>query len=271
MVTLLIMPTLYGQSTNEVLYHTSYLENSDKNLESILLDSNKFTSSENSNLIFGITKMPVWVKLELKKSNSSNLILTIDRPLFDSLSVFYKNIEGQLTEYHAGFQVPNPNGFLDVNTPSLKINTFQLLDSIIYIRAKSSYSLMLPISIKTSDDFYISRQDFTIFATFLLGGLFIMMMYNFFIYISLKDSTYLVYSIGILVTLLIQSSIQGYLDQLLPLPMFISYYIISVGIALNVIISAWFIILFLEFKNFSRWMIYLLFLLIGMGIGVITL
>ncbi|UXP31546.1 ATP-binding protein [Reichenbachiella agarivorans] len=260
---------LLGREQQEsVIFKTSIFEDSLGKETLASVQSQPFIPRQNSDLIFGVTRSCYWVKLDLIQF-PKQFVVEIDRALLDSLSVYYFNTDQQLVSHHFGFEVNahgQPNAF---TIPYALIDADEIKDSVIYIRAKSTYAMMLPMNIQSIPSFYASRQLNDIFAILLVGGLFVMMLYNFILWTSVKDFTYLVYSMGILITVIVQIGIQGYAYQFIPQSTVVSYYIVSVSIAINIIIAAYFCLEFLGRQNLSKWMKYGLYALVGLGLTIL--
>lgn len=259
-----------GTQAEEIPYKTFYYEDNDASLTFNQLDSTKFIETEPSQLIFGVTKKTVWVKVNIDSIVQNPFVLTIDRSLIDTLQIFIPEKQSTKT-YLFGIRKIRPEQALVNPMPSILIDPNKLVSKNIYIKANSSYSLLLPIELSYPKEFYKNSQLYDFFAAILLGALLVMMLYNFFLWTSVRDNTYLIYCLGILFTIIIQATIQGYSFLVLPHTLAISYYFVSIGIAANVILSVWFCIRLLVRRNFKKWMLFCCYVLIAMAGAIILL
>ncbi|MTI40652.1 7TM diverse intracellular signaling domain-containing protein [Fulvivirga lutimaris] len=267
---LLIVITIEAKDVEaqELPYKTYYFEDTDglHTVESI--EQVSFVKTDPSQLIFGVTKNTIWVKVKIDSTIKTPFVLTIDRALIDTLQIIAPEVNSYKI-YRFGIRADRPEEALFNPMPSVLIDPNKLASRNIYIKANSTYSLLLPVALHYPKDFYTESQLYDFFAAILLGALFVMMLYNFFLWTSVRDNTYLIYCLGILFTIIIQTTIQGYSFLLLPAAFAPSYYFVSVGIAANVILSVWFCIRLLEIRNFKKWMLACCYGLMAMGAAII--
>ena len=169
----------------------------------------KLTSQEIPNL--GISKSAFWLKFEiLNNTTNSNLNLILEQPNIDLVELYkisstekhQKVRKGEHEDfYHKNYQ--HPNYIFDVNIPKNESRIF-------FLKVKANEPLFLPLfisSIKTTIT-YISKQD-TLFS-FYAGIILVMLLYNIFIYFTVRDNSYLYYVFYILFILLTQIALKGY-------------------------------------------------------------
>jgi len=166
---------------------------------------------------FGITASAIWLRLTVQnKSNINNLILQVNQPIIDEIEFYYYDPKtgtypvirlGEykpfgLREYHT------PQYLFDLKVPHDSIRTY-------YLQVRSKENLQVPMSLGTR----ISVLDFFVVGNLAsgiyIGIMLVMLLYNLFIFGSLRDRSYILYSLYILFTLLTQSGLQGYTFQFL--------------------------------------------------------
>jgi len=84
---------------------------------------------------------------------------------------------------------------------------------VVYLKLKSKEALQLPIVIATEALILNQQKNKGILFGLYFGIMAVMVLYNLFIYVSLKDKNYLYYVLYIIFVYLTQSSIQGYTFQ----------------------------------------------------------
>jgi signal transduction histidine kinase len=176
-------------------------------------DSLVFQEIEGNVLSLGISPDYCFGKVEISNLNLNVGIFTvyIDNSLLDEVTVYRDNnfssvifkggelfpSESDNTGY--SFQLPNLDG-----------------KSVFYFKARSDEQLIMPIQIYYDYlDFIKQEIDKRAFYFFYLGVMIVMILYNIFIFISVKDKTYLKYVFYVGTVMLTQLVISGYADQYL--------------------------------------------------------
>ncbi|MGF1924285.1 MAG: sensor histidine kinase, partial [Bacteroidia bacterium] len=160
-------------------------------------------------LNFGLSQSTYWIKLNSHKAQDfSGQVLYIDQSRLSSAALFIHNIDTivRLMPY-------NPFDYSGGRFTQGKI--FQLPENIgketdIYIRVKSNENLILPISITKEETLLEKISSRGIIFGFYTGIMTIMFIYNLFLYIIIRDKSYIYYVFYILCAWLTQISIQGY-------------------------------------------------------------
>jgi hypothetical protein len=165
--------------------------------------------SNNEVLNFGIDKATYWIKLTSQKRHEfANQVLYIDQARLSYAELFL--LKNDSTSKLSLF---NPFSYSKSRFTQGKI--FQLpaiieKGSTIYIRVHSNENLILPISI-IKEETLLEKISFRgIIFGFYTGIMSIMFIYNLFLYIIIKDKSYIYYVFYILCAWLTQISIQGY-------------------------------------------------------------
>ncbi len=202
----------FNAIADPVLYKfSSYLDTAFvlKTIEQLNEEDHLFTPESDAKQIgFGFTNYPLWLKIKQNGSSTEKQILSIDYPLLDSVQCFYQNNEGQWNSILIGDKVKGwdrkyqaTNLFMDL--PIARSGLY-------YLRIKSESSLTVPLRIQTLENFYFNNSTDQIFYFLYYGFLLVMLIYNFFLYYSLKSKTYLIYCFSILFTLAYQTVNNGH-------------------------------------------------------------
>jgi signal transduction histidine kinase len=159
----------------------------------------------------GVTSSNFWIKFKIKNASSkSDLLLELAQPTINEIEFYIINANGKIKKVESGVHIPFPNRkyqytnyIFDLDISSGQTNTY-------YIKVKSGDQIMIPVSIGISQFIYESvASKNTIFGIY-FGMIIVMALYNFFIYLTVKDKTYLLYVTYIILVGLTQLSIQGY-------------------------------------------------------------
>jgi len=180
--------------------------------------SEKFESNTRSVPNPGIVPdYTVWARFSvLNRSNIENLLLQVDQPTIDEIE-FYQ-FDYILQKYHVlkmgEFQMFSlrryltPDYLFDVHIPKGQTRIF-------YLKIRCKENMQLPIFIGTSTAIFNQSVVKNIISGIYIGIMLVMMLYNLFIYFSIKDKSYLYYALYIIIILLTQTNLQGYPFQFL--------------------------------------------------------
>ncbi len=210
------------QASVNVLPFINILE--DKNKRLTLDDilelryQSKFTKHRKEHLNFGISESNIWMKLILinKTNRDKNFLLCIQNPDLDKVD-FYELIDssivrsvftGELKDissreiYHRHFLfnlslIPN-------KIYTYYINTNNLADAI-----------FIPVTIMDKNEFEILDFKHQIIHILIYGLLLFTVIFNLYLFMSIKDKIYLYYSLYILSAILLNLTADGYFHQFL--------------------------------------------------------
>lgn len=221
--------------------------------------------SEHLNL--GYLSVPVWLKVELEnKSKIEDWQFVLDMPFTDSIDFYQKKDTRLISHSQTGWLFPydsrgkiKNNGF----TFSLEASTNDKITC--YLRIRSDYPILLPISILTKEKTHQEGKDSHIGHGIYFGILLVMMLYNLVIFFIIRDSNYLFYVLTIIFTFLTFAGVSGYLFKYI-YPNFpeANVYFTRAAMAGTVIVASIFTIQFLQLRKNFIWL-YRLF------IGIIIL
>ncbi|MFT3903684.1 MAG: 7TM diverse intracellular signaling domain-containing protein [Niabella sp.] len=174
-----------------------------------------FTRYGDGMVSLGFRKSAIWLRFSIEnKSDVEQLYLRVANPQIDSICLFYFQDSNRYLSAHMGeyknfgnrfFQVPNY--IIPVNIPKGQTREF-------FIRVKSIDQLSLPISVGPLAQIMAQENESAINFSIYLGIVLIMVLYNTFLYISVKDSSYLYYILFIIFVGLSQFMLRGYTFQL---------------------------------------------------------
>lgn len=208
-------PIIFTDITNSIRIGKSVfiLKDLDNSLTfSKVLVSDAFQKSKQDVPNLGVSKSSFWIKFSiLNRSSSSDLLLEIAQPTLNNISLFYLDKNNIYNSINEGIYISfnkrkfnNQNYIFDIKVPQGKICTF-------FLKVKSNDQIMLPIIIGKSNVLMESLMIKDLIFGLFIGTLFAMFLYNLFIFFSVKDSIYLYYVAYILIIIVLQASLQGYL------------------------------------------------------------
>lgn len=161
---------------------------------------------------FGITKNTIWVKLNIiNKSEFDSLIIEIKNPALENVAFYsYSNgivhnimQSGSVFEFSKRWVQTLP-GFLY----PLSIKPNQTVT--VFIRVKSNTPVHLPVSIGSVHNITQTGFKESLLTSFYFGIVVVMFFFNLFIFLSVRDESYLFYIFYIFFVGLAQLVISGY-------------------------------------------------------------
>jgi len=198
--------------------HVGILEDKEHKLSiQDIIHSNKFVTSKQDVPSLQITASTVWVKAIIANhTNQNTLTLNLEYPTLDSVMLISMPPVGQsYTMISTGEFIPvkareykHQNYIFDLKIPPGEIRTF-------YLRAIASEQMQLPLMLGTpkviSEDISAKDLIFGLYA----GIILVMLLYNLFLYFTVKDRSYLYYVMYILFVGLSQACLMGYAPRFL--------------------------------------------------------
>lgn len=154
-----------------------------------------------------LTNYSFWFKFQLKNySEYKKLLLVYDQPVWNDI-VLYKVKNGIIDSVVSGERVPLSQRLFKYNIP-----IFEVVDdsSEYYIKITSIGTLQLDLKLTTIGNFIEARFTKNLLLGIYYGMLLIMLFYNFFIYFTVRDKTYIYYSVYMAVLIITQLALEGY-------------------------------------------------------------
>ncbi len=222
-ITLLVLFTLKAQSEiiftgkksiesvgGQIKYYVD--SNSNQTIESIQQTTSFITSTEKVP-DFGLLKVPIWLKVEVKnQSNSPNLMLQFEQSYLQTIDIY---------SFENNVFVVNKSG-LERPFNSRMVNSYKFIYKLdippgtsrtYYFRIKSILKMRMPISLGQRNDIIENNLSKNICFGIYFGIMLVMFLYNLFIYFVLKESIYLYYVGYIIIVGLVQTTYEGYSFQ----------------------------------------------------------
>jgi len=175
-----------------------------------------FTPNEQAVPNLGFRDQPLWGRIDFEKEKDSqrDWIVDIALPSLHNVSFFIVQNDSVLQEHRTGFMVPLKERKLPFRNPALKIPRTISGAFSVYARIHSETPLLLPFSIKEYDNYIRYQFIIEFLLGFYFGALFIMAVYHFYLYLSLRDTSYLLIVLFIVTFALGQmTAVYGFLAE----------------------------------------------------------
>jgi signal transduction histidine kinase len=205
---------------NPALY-ISYLHDSDNvlTIEDILGENHTmdFTQNREETIQFGFEKTTYWLRLRVRNFTDVSPYLEIENQELDSIEYFLVDNEGKLV--HKAFT----GNSVKIADRSLKTSRF-LIDMQLsgnepytcYVRISAQpASIVLPMRIASLEKFFETINVDNIWQGIYFGLVVFMFIYNLFLYLSIKDTSYLYFALFIGFTGFVFSLHSGFCREIL--------------------------------------------------------
>jgi len=196
-----------------------------------------WTKNENSSQNFGQINAPIWFKLQLRKVNQNpeQLYIVLNYPHHDFLNIYFIDQNKIKKEIHTGDLLPfktrenaEPNFIFPVPSSQSSLD--------VYISLRSEGLLKIPLYLATQTQLNEQTKNFNFASGIYFGAIAIMLIFNLFIWLTIKDRSYFYYLVYIICSASFQWTLTGLSFQYLwpDFPLFNQYGIIITAILMAV-------------------------------------
>jgi two-component system NtrC family sensor kinase len=164
----------------------------------------------------GVTGSTIWVQFKIKNyTDQDALLIELANPILDEVELYTTLDKENFTDRRMGeyerFSLrdyDHPSYVFNLQVPKNKT-------ALCFLKIKSKEQIVVPIKLGSSNTILDSIREKDLLFGIYAGIMFVMFLYNAFVYLSTKDRSYLYYIIYIMFVGLTQSCFQGYTFQFL--------------------------------------------------------
>ena len=184
---------------------------------SAILSSSDFQTLDNEVPNLGTSADAIWLRLPIKNSSDQDLdfLLEIAYPLLDEVELYSLSENGSYQSIklgeHQNFSIRKykvPNYVFDIHLPRQSERVF-------FLHIKSTEQIILPIYLSSKRLFVRTMNNDSLISGIYIGIVFIMAIYNLFLFFSVRERGYLYYVLYVLCAGITQMGIKGYSFQYL--------------------------------------------------------
>ena len=256
---------LYPEQTNTQANIQYFIkEGTTSNFSTIKeMPASKWTSLQKEETInLGYIDEEIWVRIDVQNTNPeiNDWLFHINYTLLDSLDAYIQQPNRNWKEIHTGRGLPfNSRGKIKSPHFAFKITLSDTSNYACFFRIHTKGPLIFPITIKQETAFQQNMMNSHMYYGIYFGALAIMIFYNLFIFLTLRDMNYLYYILSIICTVGIFMTVAGYsFKYLFPESVWFNMYFTRIFMGLVVLATATFALNFLEVKKYAVWPVYLL-------------
>jgi len=178
--------------------------------------SKNFFKSNRVNPNFGFTSSVYWARFKLKnRSGMNEWLLEIGYPQLDRIELYIQQ-SAQTVKISDRFIVKKAGDFFPFKEREVKHQNFIFRlpvdvnnEQIFYVRIESGSSMQIPLTVWSYQAFSENDHDGRIALGIYYGIILVMVLYNLFLFFSLRDRNYLYYVLYIISYGLTQLSLNG--------------------------------------------------------------
>lgn len=179
-----------------------------KGINEILGAANIFKLNREDIPHYTSTKSAIWLMASILVDTEDPVYMQFGYSMIDSIELFIVNDQNVVIAHKVvGAFIPIDQMELGDNNPKFKLNAGNYN---YYIRVKGTYTIQLPIKLKSYQTLFRDRINENITQGAYIGFALLIILYTFFLWLSLQDKVYLYYILHILATALITLHIGGY-------------------------------------------------------------
>ena len=161
----------------------------------------------------GFSKGAIWVRTRVtNNSDSATFNLLINQPVLDTLSIFILNeTDSLISSYTVGESFSKTTVHLNTKRNfRIPLTLSNGQSKNIYLRIATEEQIVLPVYIASLDGAWKLYSDSNLLFGSYFGIIIVMMLYNFFIFLSVRDKSYLIYVIYVFFVGITQAALEGY-------------------------------------------------------------
>lgn len=161
----------------------------------------------------GFTKGAYWVRTQIKNSSdSTDFFFLINQPLLDTLDIYILNdADSILSKYTVGESFSKSSKHLNTKRNfRIPLTIKKGETQKIYLRIATAEQIVLPVYVSSPDGAWSLYSSSNLLFGAYFGIIMVMMLYNFFIFLSVRDRSYLIYVIYVFFVGITQAALEGY-------------------------------------------------------------
>ncbi|HYF02794.1 MAG TPA: sensor histidine kinase [Patescibacteria group bacterium] len=173
--------------------------------------SKLFKKSDAENPSYGLTKSAYWIRFDLdtRRTHQHEWLLELSYPVIDEVILFKKQNDGSFKKRVSGDmhafktrEIKHRNIVFVLPSDTSSIQTY-------YLRLTTSGSMQIPLTLWDKDIFTAKDHEEQLAFGLYYGIVFVMIVYNIFVFFFIGDKSYLFYSLYLLVFTLFLMAVNG--------------------------------------------------------------
>lgn len=156
--------------------------------------SRRFAKSDSSILYYGFTDAAIWVRFTVSPACANETwLLEVGYPLMDHISFFVPGAGGSLIEKKSGYRLPFSSREIPHRHFLFRLPHQQSATSTFFLRFTNEDRMEIPLTIWKESAFRRHEHTDQYVLGIYYGIVLVMILYNLFLFISIRDRSYLYY------------------------------------------------------------------------------
>jgi signal transduction histidine kinase len=219
-------------------------------------------------LKFGYLEPNLWLKISTRTTRpQTNWYLEIPAPFLEYVDFYQLREDGTWQHSTAGYYIKQSERAIAHTNHVIRLNFLTDSSNTVFVKIAGKSPKTFPVMAVEESKFNATVRLEDIGYGIFFGILAVMFFYNLLLYITLKQTDYLLYICTIVCTFLIFASASGYGGKFLwPEMPFMNFYAGRLTLGIMIIFLSIFTIRFLDVKKYSYVMYYLVAALVPLGV-----
>jgi len=176
-----------------------------------VVQSATFTPAKNNTINLGISNSTFWLQFSVRNNTNTNaLVLALEQPMIDEAEVFIQNSNGTFDRVLISKNTSFFNRLYPYVDYIFNLNIAQHESKTVYVKVKSAAQMVVPMEVSTVENAVSMSERKELLFGLYAGIILVMALYNLFVYFTVKDKSYILYVIYILMIGLTQTTLPGF-------------------------------------------------------------
>jgi diguanylate cyclase (GGDEF)-like protein len=201
-----------GYSLND---HVEYIEDTlgEFKAEQLMRPDQPWHMHDKETLSFGYTRSVYWFRFEVqnKADKAISHLLEIAYPVLDNISMYVYDAKNgqQIAQHRLGDKIPFNLRQIQHRHFVVPLDLEPLQQQVWLLRIKTSSAMQIPMTVWPEREFFLQDQSRLMGLGLYYGIMFIMILYNLFVFISVREENYLYYVLYVASMAGFLASLQG--------------------------------------------------------------
>jgi diguanylate cyclase (GGDEF)-like protein len=201
-----------GYSLND---HVEYIVDDlgEYQAEQLMSPGQQWLKHDQETLSFGYTRSTYWFRFEVHNSTHHAIhhLLEIAYPVLDNISMYVYDAKNglQVAQHTLGDKIPFNSRQIQHRNFVVPLDLEPAQKQVWLLRIKTSSAMQVPIKIWRDRQFFIGDQARIMGLGLYYGIMFIMVLYNVFVFMSVREENYLYYVLYVASMAVFLASLQG--------------------------------------------------------------
>ena len=216
------------------------------------IDTGLFQPLPHDNATFGFVDGAYWFHVSLLNRDAQvhQWILVLDYVLLDQIDIHIRRADGAVTHFASGDFHPFSERALRYRSPNFLVDLADDERVDLLVRVQSKSSMQVPLTLYTQKAFFERTRDTQLGVGIYYGMLLALLLYNFILFLALRDANYLYYTLYVSGFGFVQLCLNGLaFEYLWPDAPWLANVAVPVSMSLGMLVMHQFVRVFLDLRH----------------------